>query len=131
MLQIEVIRNLGNNAEIKEFSGKRYVSFNVAHSERKKYADGVVHETTTWVSVLWYGDGGGLTPYLKKGCKVFVRGHLVPKTYLDRNNQPQVGLNVYASEVNLCGTKAEDTGGKATDNGNATESVTNKDALPF
>lgn len=131
MLQIEAIGNLGNDAEIKEFSGKRYVSFNVAHSERKKCAGGVVHETTTWVSVLWYGDGGGLTPFLKKGCKVFVRGRLVPKTYLDRNNQPQVGLNVYASEVNLCGTKAESTGGNTADDGNAAESVTNKNALPF
>lgn len=131
MLQIEVIGNLGNDAEIKEFSGKRYVSFSVAHSERKKCADGVVHETTTWVSVLWYGDGGGLGQFMKKGCKVFVRGRLVPKTYLDRNSQPQVGLNVYASEVNLCGTKSENKGGSATDDGNATESVTNKDALPF
>ena len=88
MLQIEVIGNLGNDAEIKDFSGKKYVSFNVAHSERKKDTNGVVNETTTWVSVLWYGEGGSLTPYLKKGCKIFVRGRLVPKAYLDRNNNP-------------------------------------------
>ena len=30
MLQIEVIGNIGNDAEIKDFSGKKYVAFNVA-----------------------------------------------------------------------------------------------------
>ena len=49
MLQIEVIGNIGNDAEIKEFSGKKYVSFNVAHSEKHKDANGVNVETTTWV----------------------------------------------------------------------------------
>lgn len=134
MLQIEVIGNLGNDAEIKEFSGKKYVSFNVAHSEKKKDANGVVMEQTTWVSVLWYGDGGSLTQYLKKGCKIFVRGRLVPKAYLDRNNHPQVGLNMYANEVNLCGTKAENAGINA-NTGNAAASDNGTDAknddLPF
>ena len=40
MLQIEVIGNIGADAEIKEFGGKKYVSFNVAHSERRKDASG-------------------------------------------------------------------------------------------
>lgn len=105
MLQLEVIGNLGNDAEIKEFSGKKYVSMNVAHSEKKK--DG--SENTVWVSVLWYGDGGGLFQYLKRGCKVFLRGRLVPKAYTDKQNQPQCALNMYANEVNLCGGKQEST----------------------
>lgn len=74
MLQLEIIGNLGNDAEIKEFNGKKYVSMNVAHSEKKRDSNGSVLETTIWVSVLWYGDGGNLTQYLKRGCKVFVRG---------------------------------------------------------
>ena len=36
MLQLEVIGNLGSDAEIKEFNGKKYVSMNVAHSEKKE-----------------------------------------------------------------------------------------------
>lgn len=80
MLQLEIIGNLGNDAEIKEFNGKKYVSMNVAHSEKKRDANGSVLETTTWVSVLWYGDGGNLTQYLKRGCKVFVRGRLSLKS---------------------------------------------------
>ena len=73
MLQCEIIGNIGNDAEIKDFGGKKYVSFNVAHSERKKDANGFT-QITTWISVLWYGEGGGIFQYLKKGSKVFVRG---------------------------------------------------------
>lgn len=136
MLQIEVIGNLGNDAEIKEFSGKKYVSFNVAHSERKKDANGVINETTTWVSVLWYGEGGSLTPYLKKGCKIFVRGRLVPKAYLDRNNNPQIGLNMYANEVALCGGKSENSANGANGTANGTANAApdggqKNDDLPF
>lgn len=107
MLQCEVIGNIGSDAEIKEFSGKKYVSFNVAHSEKRKDANGTTVESTTWVSILWYGDGGGLTQHLKRGCKVFVRGRLSVKSYQDRNGNTQVGVNVNASEVNLCGMKGE------------------------
>lgn len=107
MLQCEVIGNIGSDAEIKEFSGKKYVSFNVAHSEKRKDSNGTMVESTTWVSVLWYGDGGGLTQYLKKGCKVFVRGRLSVKLYQDRNGNTQVAVNVNANKVNLCGFKGE------------------------
>ncbi len=107
MLQLEIIGNLGNDAEIKEFSGKKYVSMNVAHSEKKRDANGSVLETTTWVSVLWYGDGGNLTQYLKRGCKVFVRGRLSLKTYQDKHGNNQIAVNVNANEVTLCGLKGE------------------------
>lgn len=129
MLQLEIIGNLGNDAEIKEFSGKKYVSMNVAHSEKKK--DG--SENTVWVSVLWYGDGGGLFQYLKRGCKVFLRGRLVPKAYIDKQNQPQCAVNMYANEVTLCGGKQEATrqdGGTTTNNA-ASSPVNDDDDLPF
>lgn len=128
MLQLEIIGNLGNDAEIKEFNGKKYVSMNVAHSEKKRDANGAVLETTTWVSVLWYGDGGGLFQYLKRGCKVFLRGRLVPKAYTDKQNQPQCALNMYANEVNLCGGKQESTRHDAT---TASVAPNPDDDLPF
>lgn len=129
MLQLEIIGNLGNDAEIKEFSGKKYVSMNVAHSEKKK--DG--SENTVWVSVLWYGDGGGLFQYLKRGCKVFLRGRLVPKAYIDKQNQPQCAVNMYANEVTLCGGKQEATrqDGGTTTNNTASSPVNGDDDLPF
>lgn len=131
MLQCEVIGNIGNDAEIKDFSGKKYVSFNVAHSEKRKDANGTTIEHTTWVSVLWYGDGGALTQYLKRGCKVFVRGRLSVKSYQDRNGNTQVAVNVNASEVYLCGLKGEQstTGNAPTQQ--AAAPTQEQDDLPF
>lgn len=130
MLQCEVIGNIGSDAEIKEFGGKKYVSFNVAHSERRKDANGTTVESTTWVSVLWYGDGGGLTQYLKKGCKVFVRGRLSVKTYQDKNGNTQVAVKVNANEVNLCGLKGEQSITSSSPAQQAA-SVQPEDDLPF
>lgn len=107
MLQCEIIGNLGSDAEIKEFGGKKYVAFSVAHTDFGKDQNGNKTEQTTWVSVLWYGDGGGLFQYLKRGTKVFVRGRQKVKIYADKNGNAQVAINVGASEVFLCGSKAE------------------------
>lgn len=131
MLQCEVIGNIGNDAEIKEFSGKKYVSFNVAHSERRKDANGTTVESTTWVSVLWYGDGGGLTQYLKRGCKVFVRGRLSVKSYQDRNGNTQVAVNVNANEVNLCGLKGEQSAASNAPAQRAVAPTQEQEDLPF
>lgn len=110
MLVSEIIGNLGSDAEIKEFNNKKYVSFSVAHSEYGKDAQGNRTEQTVWVSVLWYGDGGGLLQYLKKGNKVFVRGRQRVKLYADKNNNAQVAININANEVILCGSKSESNG---------------------
>lgn len=128
MLQIEVIGNLGSDAEIKDFGGKKYVSMNIAHSERHKGENGPT-ETTVWVSCLWYGDGGSLFQYLKKGCKVFLRGRLVPKAYTDKQGKPQCAVNMYANEVTLCGGKAE---AQTQNQTNAAQQATKEDNdLPF
>lgn len=107
MLKAELIGNLGNDAEIKEFGGKKYVALSVATTEYAKDEQGNRADITTWVSVLWYGEGGGLFAYLKKGAKVFVRGNLRAKTYVDKQGVQQVAINVSASEVQLCGNKAD------------------------
>lgn len=101
MLQIEAIGNLGSDAEIKIFGERKYVSFSLAHSERHK--DG--NSETVWVNVLWYGDGGNLLQYLTKGTKLFVRGRFAPKAYIDNSGQPRCSVNVYATEVSLCGSR--------------------------
>lgn len=107
MLKAELIGNLGNDAEIKEFGGKKYVALSVATTEYAKDEQGNRADVTTWVNVLWYGEGGGLFAYLKKGAKVFVRGNLRAKIYADKQGVQQVSINVNASEVQLCGSKMD------------------------
>lgn len=127
MLKAEIIGNLGKDAEVKEFSGKKYVSLSVACSEYSKDQYGKRTEQAAWVSVLWYGDGGGLLPYLKRGAKVFVRGSLNCKAYATQKGMsPQISINVYASEIQLCGANGEGASHQAP----ARQSTSN-DGLPF
>ena len=100
MISIEIIGNIGSDAQVKDFNGKKYTAFNVAHSEKFKNQQGVETERTTWVSVLKPGESG-LTQFLKKGTPVFVRGEMSVKQFQDSNRQMQVGINCLAREVQL------------------------------
>lgn len=106
MLQVEIIGNIGNDAQVKDFNGKKYISFNVAHSEKFTTKQGVETERTTWVSVLRPGESG-LVQYLKKGTPVFVRGDLSFKQYQDQHHNWQTGVNCLAREIQLlpCGKR--------------------------
>lgn len=109
MIRLEIVGNLGADAEIKEYNGNKFVSFRVAHSE--KWVDqqtGAISTQTTWVSCSLNGNGKGLTQYLKKGTKVFLRGtpnfvqYSSPKTH-----KMEVGVNLFVKEIELCGGQLE------------------------
>lgn len=127
MLKAEIIGTIGADAEVREFSGKKYVSLSVACNDYAKDQQGNRTETTTWVSVLWYG--GGLLPYLKKGTKVFIRGNLKAKAYTDKQGAAQASININAFEVQLCGFKS-DGNSNTTTSAPARQSTSN-DGLPF
>ena len=137
MIKLEIIGNLGADAEVKVYNGNKFVSFRVAHTD--KWVDqntGVISTQTTWVSCSMNGDGGGLTPYLKKGMKVFVRGtpnfvvYSSPKTH-----KMESGVNLFVREVELCGGHQE----QEQNNANTTQAPANaaqapggkKDDMPF
>ena len=137
MIKLEIIGNLGADAEVKVYNGNKFVSFRFAHTD--KWVDqntGVISTQTTWVSCSMNGDGGGLTPYLKKGTKVFVRGtpnfvvYSSPKTH-----KMESGVNLFVREVELCGGHQE----QENNNANTTQAPANaasspagkKDDIPF
>lgn len=147
MLQVEIIGNIGNDAQVKDFNGKKYIAFNVAHSEKFKNQQGVETERTTWVSVLKPGESA-VAQYLKKGTPVFVRGDLSVKAYKDNAGNWQVGVNCLAREVQLlpggkrdqnAGTQQKTTAEPATTNTNVSSTPAasettgegNADDLPF
>jgi single-strand DNA-binding protein len=100
MLKLEILGNIGNDAQVKDFNGKKYIAFNVAHSEKFKNAQGTETERTTWVSVLYPGEGA-IVNYLKKGTGVFVRGDMSVKMFQDSGHNWQIGVNCLAREVQL------------------------------
>lgn len=105
MLKCEFVGHIGSDAEIKEFNGKRFISFNVATSERYKDVQGQTVTRTTWVSCLKPGEGA-VVNYLKKGTQVFCRGDLTAKPYTGRNGI-EAGLNCRVTELELLGSRQD------------------------
>lgn len=109
MLKLQIIGNLGSDAEVKNQDGRSYVSFRVAHTERRTLADGSVKDTTQWVSCTLNGDGGKLLAYLKKGIKVFVQGDADIRLYnSSKDHCLKAGLNCYVRDVELICINVDD-----------------------
>lgn len=111
MMRLEVIGNLGADAEIKDVNGRKFVSFRIAHTD--KWVDSQTQQaqtTTQWVSCAINGDGGKLVPYLKKGTKVFVRGSVAFGTFNSaKSHQIECAVNLSVWEIELCGSKKEES----------------------
>lgn len=108
MLQLSVLGHIGADARIEQANGKNFVSFNVAHSERWTGADGVQHDSTTWVSCALNGDGGNILPYLRKGQCVYVSGRCSTRVYSSpKLRQMVAGLNLSVDKIELVGAQPE------------------------
>lgn len=105
MLKLEVIGNLGANAEIKNDNGRTFVQFRVAHTDKFTDISGVKHENTTWIQCFITGDAKGLLQYLTKGTKVFVRGDMQLRVYSSEKERKMVaGVSIAVREIELCGS---------------------------
>lgn len=110
-MRLEVIGNLGADAETKDVNGRKFVSFRVAHTD--KWVDNQTQQAQTvtqWVSCAINGDGGKLLPYLKKGTKVFVRGSVAFGTFNSaKSHQVECAVNLSVWEIELCGSKKDES----------------------
>lgn len=109
MIKVEVIGNLGADAQLQEKNGNRFVSFRVANTDKwTDKATGQIIESTQWISCTLNGDGGALTPYLKKGSKVFIRGNAQFVIFSSaKTHQMEVGVNLFVREIELCSGQKE------------------------
>ena len=105
MLQLQIIGNLGADAEVRNTNGAQFLTFRVAHTNR--YTDrntGEVRESTTWVSCTMNGDGGNLRQYLKQGTKVYVYGDVSTRLYVSSKDGTQhAGIDCRVRQLELCG----------------------------
>lgn len=109
MLRLNLIGNLGADAQVKDFEGRKAVCFNVAHTDRWTDENDVKHESTTWVSCIWNGDGGKTLPYLKRGTTVFVSGPCSTRVFSSPKEHRMVaGLNLRVDNIELIGGKVDD-----------------------
>lgn len=108
MLKLQIIGNLGSDATLRETPAGRFVSFNVAHTDKRTdKSTGEQVERTTWVSCTLNGDGGRVFPYLTKGCKVYILGDLSLREFTGQDGLKHTGLNCFVREIELCGGKTE------------------------
>lgn len=105
MLKLTVIGNLGSDAELRKESGQPFVSMSIAHTEKRKDAQGVEHESTQWISATLNGDGGNLLPYLKKGTRVYAYGDVATRLFhSEKDRMMKAGLNLFIRNIELVGS---------------------------
>lgn len=108
MLKVELIGNLGADAEIKDSNGSKFVAMRIAHTSKYTDQNGQPHEKTTWVDVTMNDAESKVLPYLKAGVKVFVRGNADLRVYSSPKDRcMKAGLSVSAFEVELCGGSSD------------------------
>lgn len=126
MIRLEIIGNLGADVEKRVQNGSTYFTFRVAHSEKKVSQNtGEVTTETTWVSCSCNYISDKLLEFLKKGTKVFVRGYVSFKMF-KYDHEQRIGINLFATEIELCGGKQNESGPKTKEN----EQENNED-VPF
>ena len=140
MIKLQVIGNLGKDAQVNNVNGKSVINFNVAHTERFKDAQGNQKDRTTWVDCSYWTDRTAVAPYLKKGTQVYVEGTPDVRTYTTADGRNGASLTLRIASVQLLGGKSN--GGETTSpdqSAGATyapnSSITNDDSmaddLPF
>ncbi len=109
MLKLQVVGNLGSDAEVIAENGHKFVKLSIAHTERRRYPDGSDRESTRWVSATINGDGGNLLPYLKKGTKVYAYGDVGLRVFHSEKERRMVpGLNLYIRDIELVGGQPDE-----------------------
>lgn len=109
MLKVDLIGNLGADAEVKVSNGNKFVAMRVAHTDRWKDANGNTQEQTIWVDVTMNDAESKVLPYLRQGVKVFVRGNANLRVYSSPKDKcMKAGLSVSAREIELVGGQSED-----------------------
>lgn len=108
MFKVEIIGNLGADAEIKDVNGSKFVSMRVAHVDKWTTQNGEQKEATTWVDVTMSNTESKVIPFLKTGVKVFVRGNGGLRVYSSPKDRcMKAGLKIAATEIELCGGISE------------------------
>lgn len=108
MFKVEIIGNIGADAEIKESNGSKFVTFRVADTQKWKTEGGEDREVTNWHDVILSNAESRVIPYLKAGTKVFVRGNGSLRVYSSKKDRcMKAGLTVSALEIELCGVAGD------------------------
>lgn len=109
MFKIEVIGNLGGDAEVKNDNGRMYVQFSVADTRKFVKEDGTKQEITNWISCFYRNADSEVVKYLKKGTRVFVRGNGDLRLFSSaKDRMMKAGASINVQEIELVGGISEE-----------------------
>lgn len=108
MFKVELIGNLGADAEVKVSEGSKFVAFRVANTEKWTDANGQEHLRTDWFDATMSNAESKVIPFLKAGTKVFIRGNASKRVYSSKKDRcMKAGITVHVQELELCGGQSE------------------------
>lgn len=114
--KVIILGNLGNDPEMKEYSGKTLCNISVATSERRKSKTGEYEDFTQWHRIVFFGKLADIAlKYLHKGSKVYVEGSLNTKM-VDKNGEKQYYTSIIANTLQMLDSKKDGQQGER--NGN-------------
>jgi len=91
--------HLGTDPEVRfTSSGQKVTTLRVATNQKR----GGKEETLWWRVTVWGEQCDKIMSYLKKGSSVVVNGDMLkPEIYTNREDQPQISLNVVAYNISF------------------------------
>lgn len=129
--QINVVGNMGDDPKLNTTNnGTKVCNFSVAVND-KVYEKGEYVKKTLWFKVtVWGQKAEACARYLQKGAVVFVTGKLETDEWINRENVPQFGLKINASDVIfISGFKSNDE--VAEGSSSEAEAIVPADDIPF
>lgn len=105
MKKVFLVGNISNDATQSQVGDRNVVNINVAVNQRKRDEPADFFRLSIWNKQI----GDFVMKYLKKGDKVAVTGDLRISTYVDRNNEKQLSLNVDVDSLESAGSRASAT----------------------
>jgi single-strand DNA-binding protein len=107
MLTLQVIGNIGKDAEIKEGNGQKFVVFSLAVNKRYTNSNGQKVDRTEWISCST--KSLNLCQYLTKGAKIFASGSVSVELYKDSTGTHKAGLKMNCFQIELLSSTKADT----------------------
>lgn len=108
MLKVELIGNLGADAEVKRTEGAEFITMRIADTQSWTDGNGAKQSRTVWIDAIISDAKSKVLPYLKQGAKVFVRGNLSTRVYSSpKDRMMKAGLTIHVQEIELIGAQPD------------------------
>lgn len=102
--KVMLIGNLGRDPEVRTLeSGKSVATLSIATSKKWKSADGEKQERTEWHRVVSFADtlnSAVITPYVKKGNRVYIEGELQTRKWTEENGNVRYTTEIIINQFN-------------------------------